>query len=260
MLLIRPVLDANRERKLKTHMRRLLHSHRLEHRRAADAAQNPPLYLGYLNGVPFFFTLRLFPAWVIAQTLLLTMFFVWDRRMYARESADDLRLDALDQTVLKMDGTVNVGLALAIVAIAAAGTPAPWRELYSGWSSRRPLVVTPARASAGPARSSTDRCARWRCCSSASFITMVPAGSSAAPSCANCRWGRPPACSSSAALSGVLDAPDVPDTSPISPPSVRASAATWDCWRLTPTLSPRSASARSSWAPTPASATAEPAG
>jgi Na+/H+ antiporter NhaD/arsenite permease-like protein len=174
MLLIRPVLDANRERKLKTHIVVFYILIVSNTGGLLTPLGDPPLYLGYLNGVPFFFTLRLFPAWLIAQALLLTMFFVWDRRMYARESAADLRLDVLDQTPLRMDGTVNVGLALAIVAVAAAGTTAPWREVLFALVIATSLVVTPARVRAantfhyGPLR-------EVALLFLGIFITMVPA-------------------------------------------------------------------------------------
>ena len=145
MLLIRPLLDANRERKLKTHIVIFFILIVSNTGGLLTPLGDPPLYLGYLNGVPFFFTLRLFPAWLLAQVLLLTMFFIWDRRMYARESDEDLRLDTRDQTALKMDGGVNIALALAIVVISAAGTPAPWRELLFVTVIAASLVITPAR-------------------------------------------------------------------------------------------------------------------
>ncbi len=145
MLLIRPLLDANHERKLKTHIVVFFILIVSNTGGLLTPLGDPPLYLGYLSGVPFFFTLRLFPAWLVAQGILLTMFFLWDRRMHARESAADLRVDALEETALKMDGGVNIGLALAIVAIAAAGTPAPWREVLFGAVIAASLAVTPAR-------------------------------------------------------------------------------------------------------------------
>ena len=145
MLLIRPMLDANRERKLKTHIVVFFILIVSNTGGLLTPLGDPPLYLGYLNGVPFFFTLRLFPAWLLAQAILLTMFFVWDRRMYARESDEDLRRDVVEQTPLTMDGTVNIGLALAIVVISAAGTPAPWRELLFAAVIAVSLVMTPAR-------------------------------------------------------------------------------------------------------------------
>ncbi|MFN0012669.1 MAG: sodium:proton antiporter [Phycisphaerales bacterium] len=43
---------------------------------------DPPLYLGYLSGVPFFWTLaHLWPMWLLAVGVLLTMFFVIDARI-----------------------------------------------------------------------------------------------------------------------------------------------------------------------------------
>ena len=99
MLLIRPLLDANQERE-----------HKSPHRRSSSSSSSPTPAAcsprsairrstsGYLNGVPFFFTLRLFPAWLLAQAMLLTAFVLWDRRMYARETPAALALDAAHET------------------------------------------------------------------------------------------------------------------------------------------------------------------
>lgn len=46
---------------------------------------DPPLFLGYLKGVPFWWvTLRCLPMWACGITLLLAMFYVVDRRNYLR--------------------------------------------------------------------------------------------------------------------------------------------------------------------------------
>lgn len=43
---------------------------------------DPPLYLGYLKGVPFSWTItHLWPMWLVTNGLLLTMFFVYDLRI-----------------------------------------------------------------------------------------------------------------------------------------------------------------------------------
>ncbi|MBX3024760.1 sodium:proton antiporter [bacterium] len=145
MLLIRPLLDANRERKHKTHIVIFFILVVSNTGGLLTPLGDPPLYLGYLNGVPFFFTLRLFPAWLIAQGLLLTIFFLWDSRTIQRESAADLLRDQIERSDLKMDGAVNIGLALAIVVISAAGTPSPWRELLFAAVIATSLFVTPTR-------------------------------------------------------------------------------------------------------------------
>lgn len=49
---------------------------------------DPPLFLGFLHGVPFFWTLRLWPAWAAANAGLLLLFYAIDRRMWALESQD----------------------------------------------------------------------------------------------------------------------------------------------------------------------------
>lgn len=145
MLLIRPLLDANRERKHKTHVVIFFILVVSNTGGLLTPLGDPPLYLGYLNGVPFFFTLRLFPAWLVAQALLLSIFFLWDSRMIQRESGADLLRDQIERRDLKLDGTVNIGLALAIVVISAAGTPAPWREILFAAVIATSLFVTPQR-------------------------------------------------------------------------------------------------------------------
>lgn len=46
---------------------------------------DPPLYLGYLKGIPFFWTLhRLYPMWLMAMGWLLMVFFILDWRNFQR--------------------------------------------------------------------------------------------------------------------------------------------------------------------------------
>src|SRR5450759_1073365 len=56
---------------------------------------DPPLFLGYLNGVPFRFPLTLWKTWLLAVGFLLTVFWLWDRRAYMREAPADLALDTV---------------------------------------------------------------------------------------------------------------------------------------------------------------------
>ncbi|MEO8604424.1 MAG: sodium:proton antiporter [bacterium] len=143
MLMIRPLLSANRERKHKTHIVVFFILVVSNIGGLLTPLGDPPLYLGYLNGVPFFFTLRLWPAWLLAQAILLTMFYLWDQRMNARESAADLRLDVQQETALKVEGGVNFGMALAIILVSALGTPSPWRELLFAAIIGASLAITP---------------------------------------------------------------------------------------------------------------------
>jgi Na+/H+ antiporter NhaD/arsenite permease-like protein len=50
---------------------------------------DPPLFLGFLHHVPFFWTLRLLPAMAFHAVPLLALFYVVDRRYYARETREE---------------------------------------------------------------------------------------------------------------------------------------------------------------------------
>jgi Na+/H+ antiporter NhaD/arsenite permease-like protein len=89
---------------------------------------DPPLFLGYLAGVPFAWTLRLAPAWLMTSGLLLALYFAWDSSVFARETPADRLRDALEVQPLRVKGWDNVGLLLGILA-SVAFLRAPWREL-----------------------------------------------------------------------------------------------------------------------------------
>jgi Na+/H+ antiporter NhaD/arsenite permease-like protein len=79
---------------------------------------DPPLFLGYLEGVPFFWVLEhLWYKWIIAIGMLLAMFYVVDHRHYRRQPALDRgAAEAPDRLVI--DGKRNfVFLAVILGAV-----------------------------------------------------------------------------------------------------------------------------------------------
>jgi len=148
MLLIRPLLDANRERERKTHIVVFFILIVSNCGGLLTPLGDPPLYLGYLNGVPFTFPLRLWPAWLLAVAMLVTAFVIWDRRQHGRETLEALALEELDVTRLRIDGKLNLLVALGIIATSAGGVPHPWRELLFAALIGVSLAVTPARVRA----------------------------------------------------------------------------------------------------------------
>lgn len=129
MLLIRPLLDANQERRIKVHLVIFFILIVSNSGGLLTPLGDPPLYLGYLHGVPFTFTFRLWPAWLLAVSFLLTAFWIWDRRAFGRETPEDLALDVAHETAIRVDGKVNIMIAAGIIACSALGIPGPWREL-----------------------------------------------------------------------------------------------------------------------------------
>jgi len=143
MLLIRPLLQANAERRHKAHIVIFFILLVSNAGGLLTPLGDPPLYLGYLNGVPFSFPLTLWKTWLLAVVYLLTTFFIWERRAFAQETPVDLALEAAHETPLVIRGRVNLVLAGAIIALTALGIPSPFREMAYGIVMLLSLVLTP---------------------------------------------------------------------------------------------------------------------
>lgn len=115
MLLIRPLLKTNQERKKKAHIFIFFIFLVANIGGSLLPVGDPPLFLGYLFGVPFFWTLRLWPLWLTEVALLLTIFYVWDTWAYSKETKEDLRRDLREQKPLKVHGKINLVLILGVL-------------------------------------------------------------------------------------------------------------------------------------------------
>jgi Na+/H+ antiporter NhaD/arsenite permease-like protein len=104
---------------------------------------DPPLFLGYLQGVPFSWTFRLWLPWLVMVLGLLAVYCVWDVIEHARESRAALRRDRTRIEPLSLLGAIN-GLWLAGVVLAVALLPAPWREVAIVGLGALSLATTPA--------------------------------------------------------------------------------------------------------------------
>ncbi len=84
---------------------------------------DPPLFLGYLQGVPFFWTLNLFVPWAMAMTLVLAVFFVWDTLAYRKETAEHIKEDEASYRPLRIRGGINFIWLLGVLAAVIFITP-----------------------------------------------------------------------------------------------------------------------------------------
>ena len=89
MLLIRPLLRANENRKRKAHIVIFFIFLVSNLGGLLTPLGDPPLFLGYLQGVPFTWTLRLVPEWGFACSIVLIVFYIFDVMMYKREIKDN---------------------------------------------------------------------------------------------------------------------------------------------------------------------------
>src|SRR2546425_11848005 len=127
MLLIRPLLQTNRERRRVKHTVIFFIFLVSNIGGMLTPLGDPPLFLGYLEGVPFTWTFRLWAPWAFMVGALLLTYFVWDSTQYAREPISALRLDRARVEPLRIAGSPNV-LGLGMVVLAVALLHAPFRE------------------------------------------------------------------------------------------------------------------------------------
>jgi Na+/H+ antiporter NhaD/arsenite permease-like protein len=127
MLLIRPLLQTNQERKHVTHTVVFFIFLVSNVGGCLTPLGDPPLFLGYLAGVPFAWTFRLAIPWAATVGILLVVYYFWDRREHHREKRADLREDRLAIRPLRVAGGFNL-LLLGGIVLAAAFLHAPWRE------------------------------------------------------------------------------------------------------------------------------------
>ncbi len=91
MVLIRPVLRANAKRKKKTHIVVFFIFLVANIGGSLTPLGDPPLFLGFLHHVPFFWTFKLIPHMGVASLILLTLFYFMDKFYYARETVEDVK-------------------------------------------------------------------------------------------------------------------------------------------------------------------------
>ncbi len=115
MLLIRPLLQTNSERKHVTHTVIFFIFLVSNIGGCLLPIGDPPLFLGYLRGVPFLWTLGLFLPWIATTAVLLATYFVFDHFMYRKEAVRDIQKDETQRQPLSMRGGINFVYLLGIV-------------------------------------------------------------------------------------------------------------------------------------------------
>ncbi|MGL6195077.1 MAG: sodium:proton antiporter, partial [Thermoguttaceae bacterium] len=117
MLLIRLLLDTNRERKYKVHTVIFFIFCVCNCGGCLLPIGDPPLFLGYLRGVPFMWTFQLWKEWIFVNGGLLVIYFIWDTvYYYPRESKSDIKRDNAETKPLQIKGLgLNLPLLIGVV-------------------------------------------------------------------------------------------------------------------------------------------------
>jgi Na+/H+ antiporter NhaD/arsenite permease-like protein len=141
MLLIRPLLRTNRQREHRSHLVPFFILAVANAGGLLTPLGDPPLLVGYLEGVPFFWTLRLFPIWLLYLVTFASALYFADRRAYAREPPSSRPRDRAELVPLAVKGRRNIPLLLAVVP--AALLPEGFRELSLVVISAMSYFATP---------------------------------------------------------------------------------------------------------------------
>lgn len=95
---------------------------------------DPPLFLGYLKGVPFFWVVtKAWFAWVLVLGLLLLLFFAVDR-YYFRQVSRKTQSEAIQPETVTFSGLHNVWFLVIIIAAVFVQRPLMLREVLM-WSA-----------------------------------------------------------------------------------------------------------------------------
>jgi len=142
MLLIRPLLRTNSERKHVKHTVIFFIFIVCNVGGCLTPLGDPPLFVGYLRGVPFTWTLRLWPEWLAMNLALLAIYYLWDTLAVRKESPKALKADVTNFVPLSLQGKVNL-LLLACIVPAVAIAPKGTREALMAGIALVSLAITP---------------------------------------------------------------------------------------------------------------------
>jgi Na+/H+ antiporter NhaD/arsenite permease-like protein len=130
MLLIRPYMRANHARRRRSHLIVFFIFIVSNIGGLLTPVGDPPLFLGFLRGVPFEWTLTLFPQWAVAVGILLIVFNILDQYIFLKEDVETP--GALAQQVqprrrIHVQGGVNflylAGVIAAAIVSGSLGLP-----------------------------------------------------------------------------------------------------------------------------------------
>ncbi len=124
MLLIRFLLKTNSERKRKVHTVIFFIFLVANIGGSLLPIGDPPLFLGYLRGVDFFWTLTLWRQWAFMVLIVLAVYFIWDTWAYRHEAAADIVRDETERQPMRIGGMINILWLLGVVAAVATLDPA----------------------------------------------------------------------------------------------------------------------------------------
>lgn len=124
MLMIRPMIRANKWRRRKVQVMVFFIFLVSNIGGCLTPVGDPPLLMGFMNGVDFFWSLNLLPVMILNVVLLLALFYVIDSRAYKKDLAEGAKQPEVsgEHKKLRLNGAHNIiFLVMIIVAVILSG-------------------------------------------------------------------------------------------------------------------------------------------
>lgn len=119
MLLIRPLIQTNKERNYKVHTILFFIGIVANCGGLLTPLGDPPLFMMYLRGAPFEWFFKLIPEWFFVNAILLIIYFLFDTYYYKKEKISAVARDLTQIKPLKLQGKRNF-IFLLVVVLAVA--------------------------------------------------------------------------------------------------------------------------------------------
>ena len=123
MLLIRPLIHTNRERQFKVHIILFFIAIVANCGGLLTPLGDPPLFMMYLRGAPFFWFFHFIWEWLFVNGILLIIFFFVDSHFWKKESQEVKIKDHDYQEPIKLQGKFNFIFLLGVVLSVALINP-----------------------------------------------------------------------------------------------------------------------------------------
>ncbi len=148
MVLIRPLLESIRRRKYRAHSVIFFIFIVCNCGGCLLPIGDPPLFMGYLKGVPFLWTFGLWKEWLLVNGLLLGVYLAIDTALHRKERREVQKAD--DHKRFRIEGGINIPLlaaAIAVVALVVPGKPLLGSDVVAGNFVREGILLALAGAS-----------------------------------------------------------------------------------------------------------------
>jgi Na+/H+ antiporter NhaD/arsenite permease-like protein len=149
MLLIRPFLRANNYRKNRAFMVVFFIFLVANIGGSLTPVGDPPLFLGFLHGVPFFWTFHILPHMIFSALVLLAIYFALDTYYYRKEGFNKSQIEEGEKEPIRLAGSYNFIFLAGIVGSVIFSGLVDWGEVnilgihrsIQGWTSDGIIIL-----------------------------------------------------------------------------------------------------------------------